>query len=303
MFSNIGETIRKKVKNNKILKLCEYGDNAKGVLLLMVWKKIVKILKIALIFIALTYFSWAFISLKIIPLGVVSEGNRGEWLQWLGSIYSGGIGGLFTYLGVKFTIDKNNEKRDYENKRTVLPLIKIESGVYDYKWTYIQFDFLLTEESKYRERKDIPDTANATICINNVGQRELYDMYISCESDIFVVKNKIHKITPVLYKDDSLQMNFLFYEMGVYDNDNKQNKHNTLISPLNLTIYFKDCYSNWYYQQVAVRLFHNLEKGKSREERALNVSFERAEILSAPIEVEENHLPWVKDNTMELTYH
>lgn len=51
------------------------------------------------------------------------------------------------------------------------------------------------EESKDRKRKDIPNTANVTIKLENVGMRELYELYIGdIQSSVFEEDNEYHKM-------------------------------------------------------------------------------------------------------------
>lgn len=211
----------------------------------------------------------------------------------IASILGGIIGGLFTYIGVKITINNDKKRADFENKKNVLPLLKLETEEYDYKNKYIQFEFLFTDESKQRKRKDIPDTANITFSINNVGMRELYDLYIAdIQSTIFKTDCDCYSICPVIYSNDKISLNFYLYEMGIYDNDSKKEKYDLLISPITFNCYFKDCYENWYFQTVSLSLFHNIEKDTPIEHKALNVSIERFNILSSPKEVSEKDLPW-----------
>lgn len=80
---------------------------------------------------------------------------------------------------------------------------------------------MFTEESWYRERKDIVDTAEVPIAIKNVGYRELYDLYLGdFDSYWFKEQNKnYYYMKPLLYESQSLYLNIMFYEMGRYDND------------------------------------------------------------------------------------
>lgn len=121
----------------------------------------------------LVYSNWLLIFVGPTPWGIIYKENQGDWLQWFGTLISGFIGGLFTFLGVKITIDNEKVKSNYENKKLVLPLIKIKESEYDYRWTYLQFDFIFTQERK----KDLQDTAHVTIKIRNVGERIIQSIY------------------------------------------------------------------------------------------------------------------------------
>ena len=54
----------------------------------------------------------------------------------MASILGGLVGGLFTYFGVKKTINNDNKKYDFENKKKVLPLLKPNIEEFDYKNIY-----------------------------------------------------------------------------------------------------------------------------------------------------------------------
>ena len=86
-------------------------------------------------------------------------------ITFFGATIGGIIGGLFTYKGVKITIEDNKRVHELENKKNVLPLIKLEKLEYDSKYKYIPFDFLYTNESKKRKRKDIADTEHISFMI------------------------------------------------------------------------------------------------------------------------------------------
>lgn len=214
----------------------------------------------------------------------------------IASILGGIIGGLFTYRGVKITIDNDRKRSNFENKKNVLPLLKLNIEEYDYKNKYIQFDFIFTDESKARKRKDILNTQNITFSINNVGMRELYDLYIAdIQSTFFKTDYDCYNICPVIYSNDKISLNFSLYEMGSYDSDSKDEKYDLLISPITFNCYFKDCYGNWYFQTVSISLFHNIEKNTPIENKALNASIEGFNVLSSPKEIDEKDLPWKKE--------
>ncbi|MGN1379181.1 MAG: hypothetical protein ACI4XR_02135 [Bacilli bacterium] len=121
----------------------------------------------------------------------------------IASIIGGLIGGLFTYIGVKITINNEKKQSDFENKKNVLPLLKLDTEEYDYKNKYIQYDFIFTDECKKRKRKNIPDTENITFSINNVGMRELYDLHIAdIQSTFFKTDCDCYSICPIIYAND-----------------------------------------------------------------------------------------------------
>lgn len=230
---------------------------------------------------------------------------------WLGNIIlygvtilSASIGAFVTIRSVKLSIEEQEKVRISENKKKALPLLRVKGEEeYDYRYKYIQFSCLFTEESKSRKRKDIVDTAKVTIRLDNVGMRELYDLWIG---DIdgtyfFDENNSYHCMYPIIYKNDYVCINLLFYEMGNYDNDNWNGKFDSLITPMTFNCYFKDCYDNWYYQTLQISLGHHLAKNKGINEKALNIFVTDAQIISPPIEVEEKALPW--NNGKPVCHH
>lgn len=231
-----------------------------------------------------------------------------EWLNviftYVIGLISAMIGAFMTIHSVKLTINTQEKSRINDNKKQALPLLKVEpEKEYDYRYKYIQFDCLFTEESKLRIRKDIVDTANVTIKLKNVGMRELYDLYIGdIESSVFKEeKDYYHKISPIIYKDDCLNVNLMFYEMGNYDNDLLEEKYHTMINFMSFNCYFKDCYNNWYYQTLQISLMYNLMKYIPPDKRALNISVSNTEVISPPMDISEEDLPW--NNNSEVCHH
>ena len=130
--------------------------------------------------------------------------------------------------------------------------------------------------------------------IKNVGERELYDLHIAnVNSTYFFTNCDSFELEPIIYKNDSIGINFYLYEKGKYDNDNLQyDLNDAIISPILFNVYYKDCYNNWYYQSVQINLLHQIISGKSLKEKALDTSIEEFKVLSPPIEIEPDELPW-----------
>lgn len=174
-----------------------------------------------------------------------------------------------------------------------MPMLKLEKGEYDYRHKYIQFDFTFTEESKNRDRKDIPNTANVTINIKNIGQRELLNLYVgNFEATFFSENNFYYSLYPILYANDTISLNFSFYEKGMYDNDDCEEKYHTLISPMTFNFFYKDCLDNWYVQKFSLSLMHSISENIPIDEKALNIEIERINIETPPHELLYRPLPW-----------
>lgn len=229
---------------------------------------------------------------------IMTNFDQTDTLSYGGTIIGSVIAGAVTLLGVLFTILAQREDQKEENKRLVMPMLKISTDEYDYKHKYIQFDTYLTEESKKRKRKNIADTKSLTIKVTNIGQRELLEMYVGDFSGTFFAEGgHYYKLNPVVYSGDAISLNLCFYENGVYDNDQDQGNLGLLISPMECRFYFKDCLGNWYSQDFAIRFFHSITKGVPAEHSALNISIERIEIRSAPELVANETLPWIIDES------
>ncbi|MGD6870920.1 hypothetical protein ACQCU1_01850 [Sutcliffiella horikoshii] len=245
------------------------------------------------------WFSYVFIFVQT-PWGIISSESSGDWLQWMGGVVGGIIGGVFTFLGIKITLGHQRKDIEYENKRRALPLIDIKTGIeeYDYRNKYIQFDFLLTEESKSRARKDIEDTAKITIGVDNVGLRELYDLYIGdFNSTYFSPSSEYYHVTSILYNNQLFELNLSFYEKGSYVEDNLEGRSGLLSSGISFKCYFKDCYNNWYNQEFELSMFHKIHLDVGLSEQALEISVQKSEVKSKPIEILERDLPWKNGKT------
>lgn len=258
------------------------------------------------VFFPITFFYLDFYNVPS-KIGWINNINSNEWLNiiftYAVGILSALIGAYMTIRSVKMSIDEQEKVRKEEEKKKALPLLKISAvEQYDYRYKYMQFSCFFTEESKERKRKNISDTANVTIKLENVGMRELYDLYIGdIQSSVFKEDNEYHKMHPIIYKDDYVCINLNFYEMGNYDKDLSDEKYHTMINFMTFNCYFKDCYNNWYYQTLQVSLMYNLKKDVPIKERALNISVSNTEIISPPIEIDERDLPW--ENGKTLCYH
>lgn len=219
-------------------------------------------------------------------------------LNYGGTIIGSVIAGALTLVGVVITILAQREDQKEENKRLVMPMLKITTDEYDYRYSYVPFDANLTEESKSRERKDIEGTKNVTIKVTNVGKRELLELYAGdFHGTFFDEGGYFYHLHPVLYSGDSISLNLAFYEKGIYDNDLDQSCFDPTGSPIDFRFYFKDCLENWYSQEFSLWFFHSITKGVPAEESALSISIERMDIRSAPKLLVGGKLPWEKEDS------
>lgn len=237
-----------------------------------------------------------FFSFIGIPIRNFNEISVGAVVSIIASV----IAGALTLLGVYLTIEENKKEKKSDTKRLVMPMLKIFRSEYDYKWKYIQFDFNFTEESKLRERKDIPDTENITISIQNVGQRELGDLYLGeFDSTFFDEGGCSYAMHPIIYAGDSVNINFCLYEKGTYDSDLREDKFDTLISPISFSCFFKDCLGTCYKQRFTITLFHQLEKGCGLDQKALSSSIDRITIDTSPQEIKKEIFESITENAVQ----
>lgn len=177
-----------------------------------------------------------------------------------------------------------------ENKRKALPLIDVQEGKYDYKNKYILFNFCFTNES---ERREIENPANITVEFINVGLREMYDFYIDeIESKFFKSHGECYYVSPIVYQNKSVNINFKFREPLSLTYSGPENLETTIVSPLIFKCYFKDCYDNWYYQKLSINFMHSYDGQTVANHKGLNVEYQGYEILSKPIEIPKENLPW-----------
>ena len=89
------------------------------------------------------------------------------------------LGSGLTLYGVVITINSQYESQIEDTKRIVKPMIDVSSvDEYNYKNKYIQFDFIFPKAYPNLPRKNNVDTPNVTISLENIGTRELYNLYI-----------------------------------------------------------------------------------------------------------------------------
>ena len=95
------------------------------------------------------------------------------------NIYATLLGSGLTLYGVLITINSQYESQIEDTKRIVKPMIDVSSvDEYNYKNKYIQFDFIFPKAYPNLPRKNNVDTPNVTISLENIGTRELYNLYI-----------------------------------------------------------------------------------------------------------------------------
>ena len=202
------------------------------------------------------------------------------------NIYATLLGSGLTLYGVLITINSQYESQIEDTKRIVKPMIDVSSvDEYNYKNKYIQFDFIFPKAYPNLPRKNNVDTPNVTISLENIGTRELYNLYIgNFEATYFDNGGYYYQLNPILYSDHQVQLNLLFYEkIGYLKEFNQEDKFHFL----------GRCLNNWYEQSFELCIFHQVQEDKSEEETSLTVSIERVEIYSAPKEISPDLLPWV----------
>ena len=239
----------------------------------------------ALCFIILDYFN------IFTAIGVDISRFNLDALAIVVSIVGCAIAGALTLWSVIKTIDASREEQKNENKRIVMPMIKISPTEYDYKQKYIVFDFNFTEESMQQLWKADDVATNIAINIKNVGQRELLDLHIGgFSSSYFHEGGSFYMLSPIVYADDSMDLTFYVYNKGIDYLDLKA--YDTWISNITFDLYYKDCLGTWYTQKFTLSFMHRLTKQSEGSESELNITLERIHIDSSPIEYMQKILPW-----------
>lgn len=207
-------------------------------------------------------------------------------------IYATFLGSGLTLYGVILTINSQYEAQLEDTKRIVKPMLDISASEYDYRHKNIDFSF--PKDFPHLPRKDNVDTPSITISLENVGNRELYNLCLgNFESLTFNENGHYYKLSPILYPHHKETLNFCFYEKIGYLNEfNREDKFDLFTSPIKFTAYFQDCLDTWYSQEFQIGIFNQIQKNKSDEETSLEVNIERTNVVSAPKEISNNSLPW-----------
>ena len=201
----------------------------------------IDIIKCALVVVGLILFAIYAFDMLDVPtrIGLVSAENSREWLtniiSYVGIVAGAFIGFFSAMIPVKIMLGKQEEDRKEDNAKKVLPLVKIDawqsSLLGDSIFEKMEFDF--------DKRKDTSIWLH--FAIQNVGLREMYDVW--CDDFCGDIKRKKKRvdIAEIIYKDDwsgkdyTLQVSRLIQSKKI---------------DLRFKVHFKDCYGNRYYQMV-----------------------------------------------------
>ena len=236
------------------------------------WDEYVKIAKWTFI-VALLIFGYIyFLDLTDSPsrLGIVNGNNSKEWLNfsitYFGTIAASFIGFIGAIMAVSITIEKQNEFRKEDSRKNVLPLVKVKSNTSSIKFT-------TTISPMIDLANDNKTIAFIALSFENVGQREMYDIWVGGVKHSSKINNGYCNIAPILYKNDR-------YSDIITSAINCEEEVKTV--NISFRIYFKDCYNNWYYQEVS---------GKGDGDWKASYKIDHLEIKSAPILINEAKLP------------
>ena len=171
-------------------------------------------------------------------LGVVTKENSKEWLNYtvsyFGTIAASFVGFIGAIMAVLLTLKKQNEFRKEDSRKNVLPLIKVAKA-----------------RPACEDPSPFPPIIDAAkedqtvlllpITLENVGQREMYDIWLGGVCSNKGRSNNYYKVLPILYKGDQYSDCFI----SSVDSSSEESIN------ISLRIYFKDCYDNWYYQELS----------------------------------------------------
>lgn len=236
------------------------------------WDEYIKIAKWTFIVALLIFGCIYFLDVTDSPskLGIVNSENSKEWLNfsinYFGAIAASFIGFIGAIMAVSMTMEKQNEFRKETSRKNVLPLIKVKANT-----------AAINIEKSIPPIIEPPKEEQAMLLIaisfKNVGQREMYDIWlggIKCGSE---ESDNYCEIAPILYKGDKCNEH-------VKTVVKRQQGQGTV--EISFRIYFKDCYENWYFQEII---------GKSTSGPGRRYKVDAFEIRSAPKLISETELP------------
>lgn len=135
------------------------------------------------------------------------------WTEVFVSLLSSFLAATATILAVLLTLDSQEKQRQEDNKKQALPILKIEKSklahglLNNFTLDVKSKPLRISEEEGYYGKfsKDI------SIQIENVGMREMYDLSLEVIDNTYFTSIKERKLTPILYKDDSFDMDLILY--------------------------------------------------------------------------------------------
>lgn len=203
-------------------------------------------------------------------LGIVNSDNSKEWLNfsinYFGTIAASFIGFIGAIMAVSITIEKQNEFRKEDSRKNVLPLIKVETNTSSIKSTTTIPPII----DLAKNNKTITFIA---LSFENVGQREMYDIWVGGVKHYSKGSKNYCNIAPILYKKDK------YSDLIASAIDCEKEAKTVEIS---FRIYFRDCYDNWYYQEIS---------GRGAGNWKMSYKIDHLEVKSAPILIDKTKLP------------
>lgn len=216
------------------------------------WDKVLKSIRIAFCASTLVFACIYIFDITDFPskIGIVNQENSKSWLQYsidfFGPVAAAFIGFIGGMMSVFITIKKQDEFRKEENRKNVLPLIKVKDKVKRISSINLLGDNVKGYCSGFTfPIIDLAKDGETILIINlefeNVGQREMYDVWLGGIGSDFKKSNNYYEIAPILYQGDKYK-NYL--SSAVYC----PNGEKTI--DISFKIYFRDCYDNWYFQKI-----------------------------------------------------
>ncbi len=210
-------------------------------------------------------------------LGIVDSSNSKEWLNfcinYFGAIAASFIGFIGAIMAVNITLEKQNEFRQEDSRKNALPLIKVKTDTSALKSKSTLSPIIeLARENKI--------TIFIALSFKNVGQREMYNIWIGGVKQSNWKSEKYCQIAPILYKGDTYSDIISSSVPGQDD-----------IKTINILfkIYYKDCYDNWYYQKIS---------GFGKKGSINSYRINELETKSAPMLIDDYKLPGIIKNSI-----
>lgn len=205
------------------------------------------------------------------------------------SILAAFIAAYATIKSVSMSIKNQEEIRREDNRKDVLPMIKIDYSAKlktaSSKELYVKqkIDGPLNQYESHQDRRSI------NIPIRNVGLREMYNVRVLFEgSDDFCESEEEQNLAPILYKDDLVYMliGIITYLPKNVNVELMNDYYPT--TKMFFNILFSDCFGNAYKQRFSVDVSYGCLRVSGGKHNELCKDFEDVylagfEILSAPI--------------------
>lgn len=208
------------------------------------------------------------------------------------AVFAAFIAAYATIKSVSMTIKKQEDDRKEDNRKDVLPMIRIDCLSKQKMTSRKEVCVKQKIDKPLKKLKSFQCNGYIKIPIKNVGLREMYDVHVLFEdSEDFVGSEEEQFLVPILYKDDLVYMlisiiTFMPKSIDESETEFVDDYHNTV--KLFFSILFTDCFGNKYKQKFSIDIAYDYLRIVSGRDKGLYRDYENAswvdfETLSAPV--------------------